>query len=97
MSSRILTCTDWLKSWGWRIHSSHSTQLLKEQVLSNCVLCMLLAREFSAGMMQTLSACVCMQVRGKGLLNAMVIKEQDGVNAYNVCLKLKDAGLLVSC
>ncbi|KAL3159107.1 hypothetical protein ABBQ32_011104 [Trebouxia sp. C0010 RCD-2024] len=34
------------------------------------------------------------EVRGKGLLNAIVIKEQGGVNAYDVCLKLKDAGLL---
>ena len=39
----------------------------------------------------------CVQVRGKGLLNAIVIKEQGNVNAYDVCLKLKDAGLLVSC
>ncbi len=36
------------------------------------------------------------QVRGKGLLNAIVIKEQGGVNAYDVCMKLKDSGLLVS-
>lgn len=33
-------------------------------------------------------------VRGKGLLNAIVIKEQGGVNAYDVCMKLKDSGLL---
>ena len=37
-----------------------------------------------------------MQVRGKGLLNAIVIKEQGGINAYDVCMKLKDSGLLVS-
>ena len=36
------------------------------------------------------------QVRGKGLLNAIVIKEEGGVNAYDVCMKLKDSGLLVS-
>jgi acetylornithine/succinyldiaminopimelate/putrescine aminotransferase len=30
-------------------------------------------------------------VRGKGLLNAIVIKEEGGVNAYDVCMKLKDA------
>lgn len=35
-------------------------------------------------------------MRGKGLLNAIVIKEEGGVNAYDVCMKLKDAGLLVS-
>ena len=36
------------------------------------------------------------QVQGKGLLNAIVIKEEGGVNAYDVCMKLKDSGLLVS-
>ena len=35
-------------------------------------------------------------MRGKGLLNAIVIKEQGGVNAYDVCMKLKESGLLVS-
>lgn len=34
-------------------------------------------------------------VRGKGLLNAIVIEERDGVNAYDVCLRLRDNGLLV--
>ena len=34
-------------------------------------------------------------VRGKGLLNAVVIKPfGDNKTAYDVCLKLKDAGLL---
>ncbi|KAK9806178.1 hypothetical protein WJX72_004528 [[Myrmecia] bisecta] len=33
-------------------------------------------------------------VRGKGLLNAIVIKEQRGVSAYDVCLRLKERGLL---
>lgn len=33
-------------------------------------------------------------VRGKGLLNAIVIREQDGINAWDVCLKLKENGLL---
>lgn len=40
--------------------------------------------------------CISWQVRGKGLLNAIVIKEEGGVNAYDVCMKLKDSGLLVS-
>lgn len=34
-------------------------------------------------------------VRGKGLLNAIVIEEKDGVSAYDVCLRLRDNGLLV--
>lgn len=33
-------------------------------------------------------------VRGKGLLNAIVIQEQDGVSAYDVCMRLKENGLL---
>jgi len=33
-------------------------------------------------------------VRGKGLLNAIVIEEKDGVSAYDVCLRLRDNGLL---
>jgi ornithine--oxo-acid transaminase len=33
-------------------------------------------------------------VRGKGLLNAIVIKPKNGKNAWDVCLKLADNGLL---
>ena len=33
-------------------------------------------------------------VRGKGLLNAVVIKPQNGKTAWDVCLKLRDKGLL---
>jgi len=33
-------------------------------------------------------------VRGKGLLNAVVIHEKDGVTAWDVCLRLKENGLL---
>ncbi|MAO33211.1 MAG: ornithine--oxo-acid transaminase [Flavobacteriales bacterium] len=33
-------------------------------------------------------------VRGKGLLNAVVIKAKDGKNAWDVCLSLRDNGLL---
>ena len=33
-------------------------------------------------------------VRGKGLLNAIVIKPKDGKKAWDVCLKLRDNGLL---
>lgn len=34
------------------------------------------------------------KVRGKGLLNAIVIKPKDGKEAWDVCLKLKENGLL---
>ena len=33
-------------------------------------------------------------VRGKGLLNAVVIKPIDGKTAWDVCLKMRDNGLL---
>ena len=33
-------------------------------------------------------------VRGKGLLNAAVIPPKNGINAWDVCLKLRDNGLL---
>lgn len=33
-------------------------------------------------------------VRGKGLLNAIVIKEKNGIDAWEVCLRLKENGLL---
>ena len=34
------------------------------------------------------------KVRGKGLLNAIVIKPKNGMEAWDVCLKLRDNGLL---
>jgi ornithine--oxo-acid transaminase len=33
-------------------------------------------------------------VRGKGLLNAMIIKPTAGKEAWDVCLKMRDNGLL---
>jgi ornithine--oxo-acid transaminase len=33
-------------------------------------------------------------VRGKGLLNAIVIRPKDGKTAWDVCLALRDNGLL---
>jgi len=33
-------------------------------------------------------------VRGKGLLNAVVIKPTNGVEAWDVCVKMKENGLL---
>ncbi len=33
-------------------------------------------------------------IRGKGLFNAIVIKEKDGIDAWQVCLKLAEKGLL---
>lgn len=34
------------------------------------------------------------EVRGRGLLNAIVIKDSGKLNAWNVCMKLRDNGLL---
>jgi ornithine--oxo-acid transaminase len=35
-----------------------------------------------------------LQVRGRGLLNAMVIDDTKGVDAWDLCLSLMKAGLL---
>jgi len=37
---------------------------------------------------------VCTEVRGKGLLNAIVVPETADYDAYDVCLRLRDNGLL---
>ena len=34
------------------------------------------------------------KVRGKGLLNAVIIKPKDGKEAWDVCMKMRDLGLL---
>ena len=34
------------------------------------------------------------RVRGKGLLNAMVVRPRDGSTAWDICVALKDEGLL---
>lgn len=44
--------------------------------------------------LRNLNADMITLVRGKGLLNAIVIKEKNGKNAWDVCLKLKENGLL---
>lgn len=41
-----------------------------------------------------LNSPVIKEVRGKGLLNAVVINHSDEDAAWNICLKLRDAGLL---
>ena len=33
-------------------------------------------------------------MRGKGLLNAIVIRPQGGVTAWDVCMRLKERGLI---
>lgn len=44
--------------------------------------------------MQALKLPFLREVRGRGLLNAIVIEEREGKSAWELCLKLKDAGLL---
>ena len=44
--------------------------------------------------MSRIHADIIEDVRGKGLLNAIVIKPKNGKTAWDVCLKLRDKGLL---
>ena len=76
------------------VYTASATAGLGERMYVLCCSCCR-RQHVAAGSLTAVA--VWVQVRGKGLLNAIVIKEQGGVNAYDVCLKLKDAGLLVSC
>ena len=53
-------------------------------------------QQFRAAMkeLQTKYPSVITGVRGKGLLNAVVIKPKEGKGAWDVCIALRDAGLL---
>ncbi|MDG1849194.1 MAG: ornithine--oxo-acid transaminase [Flavobacteriales bacterium] len=44
--------------------------------------------------LQNIDSDMITEVRGKGLLNAIVIKPKNGKEAWDVCLKLRDNGLL---
>ncbi|OPX24365.1 MAG: hypothetical protein B1H05_05195 [Candidatus Cloacimonas sp. 4484_140] len=52
-----------------------------------------LGRIFRAGL-EAIDSPLIKAVRGKGLLNAVVIKPKDDIDAWKVCLKLKDKGIL---
>ena len=52
-----------------------------------------LGKIFRAGI-ETIVSDRVQLVRGKGLLNAVVIRPKDGQTAWDVCLKLRDNGLL---
>lgn len=44
--------------------------------------------------MEAIDSPLITQVRGKGLLNAVIIKPTNGVEAWDVCVKMKENGLL---
>ena len=44
--------------------------------------------------MESIDSEMIKEVRGKGLLNAIVIKSVKGTSAWDVCLKLKENGLI---
>jgi ornithine--oxo-acid transaminase len=44
--------------------------------------------------MQNIKSDMIAKVRGKGLLNAVVIRPKNGKEAWDVCLKMRDMGLL---
>ncbi|MBP7102978.1 MAG: ornithine--oxo-acid transaminase [Bacteroidales bacterium] len=44
--------------------------------------------------MQNIKSDMITKVRGKGLLNAIIIKPKNGKEAWDVCLKMRDLGLL---
>lgn len=65
--------------------------LVDENLADNAMLLGLLLRERLAAIDSPRVAAV----RGKGLLNALIINDVgDGVTAMDVCMRLRDAGLL---
>ncbi|MBC8383061.1 MAG: ornithine--oxo-acid transaminase [Candidatus Cloacimonetes bacterium] len=52
-----------------------------------------LGRIFRAGL-EAIDSPLIEIVRGKGLLNAVVIKPKDGIDAWKICLMLKEKGIL---
>jgi len=66
-------------------------KVIKEEKLADNADCLgkILRRELEA-----IDTDMITLVRGKGLLNAIVIKPKNGKEAWDVCLKLKDNGLL---
>ncbi len=66
-------------------------EVVKEENLSNNAerLGYILRKE-----LESLNSDMITCVRGKGLLNAIVIKPKDGNEAWDVCLRLRDNGLL---
>ena len=44
--------------------------------------------------MRAIKSDMIQEVRGKGLLNAVVIKPRNGKEAWDVCLKMRDNGVL---
>ena len=64
--------------------------LVEENLADNAHLLGLLLRERLSAIASPRVAAV----RGKGLLNALIINDRDGVTAMDVCLRLRDNGLL---
>lgn len=99
-----MEATHWLPVWQWHRsrcgHVAHQTndtatpccQALVDENMPENALDMgeLLRNELSKIKSPRLAS-----VRGRGLMNAIVIKEQDDVAAWDVCLRLRDNGLLV--
>lgn len=76
---------------GDRVHECAQLQVLVEENLAdNAHLLGLLLRERLAAIASPRVAAV----RGKGLLNALIINDRDGVTAMDVCMRLRDNGLL---
>lgn len=73
--------------------SIEALKVLKEEKLAENA--ELLGQLFRAEMKKLQSECdVITDVRGKGLLNAIVIKEKNGKSAWEVCVQFAEQGLL---
>jgi len=76
----------WLAMYRWR----QCKFLIDERLAENAFKLGIIFRQE----LQKLKGNRILDVRGKGLLNAITIKNEPGKTAWDVCLKLMDKGLL---
>jgi len=74
-----------------RVATASLEVLIEENLAANA---QRLGEVLRANLKETLDSKVCSLVRGKGLLNAIVIPETEDYDAYDICLRLRDNGLL---
>lgn len=74
-----------------RVATAALEVLIEEKLAENAER---LGQVLRTSLKENLNSDVCTTVRGKGLLNAIVIPETKHYDAYDVCLRLRDNGLL---
>ena len=75
----------------WRRSRYRSLEVVRDEHLSENAFKM---GELFRGEMERINNPMIKKVRGKGLLNAVVTEPKDGKTAWDICLALKENGLI---